>query len=763
MPPAGPFPPAAEPFIEMLDDDDSSGAPVVADRRWKLLIVDDDDDVHHATELALRGVLIEGRPLQLLHARSAAQAHALSVAQPDIAVLLLDVVMESPDAGLRLVRRLREELGRRALRVVLRTGQPGYAPEMETIRSHDINDYKTKSELTRVRLYTSLTAAIRSYRQILALEQTRAGLEVVVSASNELGRQRSLQRFAEGLVTQLAALLGVAPEGLVCAQQPGDAHEQARVIAAAGSWQELVDRPLGELAPGPVRDALTQCLRTRAAVPAPALCLHFRSAAAAGLPDSSGAAEASEASASGLALYVDAGQRIEPPDETLLAVFAASMSVAFENVMLYGQLVDYAYQDELLRLPNRNRFIELITQQLHQPEGAALALVDIDDFAAINDTLGHRVGDQVLQAAAQRLTQVMGPLVVVARIGGDTFGLLGPRERVDPGVIGLAFAEVVVAQDERMRISATMGLVQLQADSPPGAELIKDAHLALKQAKQLRRGGACYFNERMGTDARERMRLLRSLRGAFDERLLYVAYQPQVDLGSGRVLGVEALIRWRREDGSFVPPDRFIPLAERSGLIVAIGEFVLRTACDALKRLQQQSHPALRMSVNVSKVQFTDPGFPESVRRALRDSDVEARHVELEITESVAAEDLAFVLGVLAELRRIGVALAIDDFGTGYSSLSVLRQLGAQRLKIDRAFVNELAPTVAAPAEPGQGSIARMVVDLGRSLGMEVVAEGVETEAQQQALKALGCHIGQGWLYARPMPVDELQAWLARG
>ena len=756
---AGSLTPDAETFIDLLDDDESSGQPAAGELRWKLLIVDDDDDVHRATVLALRGVQIEGRALQLLHARSAAEAHGLIAAQPDIAVLLLDVVMESPDAGLRLVRQLREDLGRRALRVVLRTGQPGYAPEIETIRSHDINDYKTKSELTRVRLYTSLTAAIRSYRQILALEQTRAGLEIVVSASTQLGRQRGLQRFAEGLVTQLAALLGVPPEGLVCAQEPRDRHDDARIIAAAGSYRELIHRPLSELAPGPVKQSLLQCLQTRATVMAPALCLYFRSGADAA---AIGEGARTDAGGRGLAVHVDAQHRIEALDEHLLAVFSASMSVAFENVMLYGQLVDYAYQDELLRLPNRNRFVELITQRLQQPDNIALALVDIDDFAAINDTLGHRIGDQVLQAAAQRLTQVLGPEVIVARIGGDTFGLLGPQERVTPAVIELAFAEVMEAQDERMRVSATMGLVRLEPDSPPGAELIKDAHLALKQAKQQRRGGACYFNERMGVDARERMRLLRSLRGAFDERRLYVAYQPQVDLGSGRVLGVEALIRWRREDGSFVPPDRFIPLAERSGLIVAIGEFVLRTACHALNRLHLQGHPQLRMSINVSKVQFTDPDFPDSVRRALRDSNVEARHVELEITESVAAEDLEFVLGVLAELRQIGVALAIDDFGTGYSSLSVLRQLGAQRLKIDRAFVNELAPVDAAGTEPGQGSIARMVVDLGRSLGMEVVAEGVETEAQQSALKQLGCHIGQGWLYARPMPADELQGWLAR-
>ncbi len=739
---AEPALPESEAFIDLLDDNPAPGTEA-ATGRWRVLVVDDDEDVHQATELALRGLVIEGRPLELLHARNAEQAYQVLRDEPDIAVALLDVVMESPDAGLRLVGRVREELNRRALRVVLRTGQPGYAPEIETVRSYDINDYKTKSELTRVRLYTSLTAAIRSYRQILALEQTRRGLEIVVAATGELGRQRGLRRFAEGLVTQLCALLAVPPEGLVCAQAPADGQDVARIIAAAGRFKDLIHQPLQSLHPGAVRETLDRCLQQRAHVLRPGPCLFFSTAAG-----------------RGIAVYVELARPLEAVDEHLLGVFSASMSVALENVLLYDQLVEFAYQDQLVRMPNRNRFIELITEHLRQPEGVALALVDIDDFAAINDTLGHRVGDQVLKAAAHRLADALGADVVMARVGSDTFGLLGRESAVNPQVIEQAFAEVIEVQGERMRVSATVGLVRLNADSPPGADLIKDAHLALKQAKQHRRGGSFYFSERMGVDARERMRLLRGLRGAFDERRLYVAYQPQVDLATGRAVGAEALIRWRLDDGSFVPPDRFIPLAERSGLIVAIGEFVLRTACHELRRLHDGGHRGLRMSVNVSKSQFTDPDFLGSVSRALRDTGLQAADVELEITESVAGEDLEFVLGVLAELRRIGVGLAIDDFGTGYSSLSVLRQLGAQRLKIDRAFVNELGSS--AGGEPGQGSIARMVLDLGRALGMGVVAEGVETEAQRQALRELGCEIGQGYLFARPMTATDLEDWLRR-
>src|SRR5574343_164611 len=209
-------------------------------RPWRVLIVDDDGDVHKATELAMQGLTIEGQPLVFLHASSAAQARQQLATEDDLAVVLLDVVMESEDAGLQLVRHIRDELRLNAVRIVLRTGQPGYAPEIETGQASDINDYKTKSELTRTRLYTVLTAAVRSYRQNRALEANRRGLEMIVEASTELSRMHGINRFAEGVVTQLCALLGILPEGLVCAQMHGELGDEVRIVAAAGQYSSLI-------------------------------------------------------------------------------------------------------------------------------------------------------------------------------------------------------------------------------------------------------------------------------------------------------------------------------------------------------------------------------------------------------------------------------------------------------------------------------------------------------------------------------------------
>ncbi|WP_416760637.1 putative bifunctional diguanylate cyclase/phosphodiesterase [Roseateles sp. So40a] len=731
-------------LLQFLDDHEHADVEEHPPRKpWRVLIVDDDTDVHKATELAMQGLLVEGQPLAFLHAKSAAEARSLLGHESDIAVVLLDVVMESDDAGLQLVRHIREELRQRAVRIVLRTGQPGYAPEIETVQAYDINDYKTKSELTRTRLYTVLTAAIRSYRQIRALEANRQGLEMIVEASTELGRQHGLHRFAEGVVTQLCALLGTLPEGLVCVQAPGyaqgDPSGDARVIAAAGQYSSLINRPLHAVPVGKIRDLLARCLSVgHNLYEAGCTVLFF------GLP-----------SGRAMAALVEVQRELDELDRQLLRAFCSNIAVGFENVMLYTQLTDQAYNDPLLQLPNRTRFIELLEHNLKSPEGITLALIDLDDFADVNDAFGHRFGDQVLQAVSQRLAQRLGFNTAMARISSNAFGLLGPDEMVNGHRIGTVFDDPFTVAGERLQLSATTGLVRLAQSRALGSELLLDAQIALKRAKAGNRGASQYFSPEMGIDARERFKLLKGLRASFEERRLFVVYQPQVELTTQRVVAAEALLRWRTDEGKYVPPDQFIPLAEQSGLIVPIGEFVLRTACRQVRQLRDAGYTEFRIAVNISLAQFRHPSFIDTVRRALADADVPGDALELEITESMAMEEVSAVLRVLAEIRGTGASVAIDDFGTGFSSLSQLRRLDVERLKIDRAFVREAQSSAAG------ATIAQMVVNLGCSLGMRVVAEGIETEEQRQHLLALGCHEGQGWLFARPMPADELERWLA--
>lgn len=720
-------------FIDEPDDRVSA----LPTESWRILIVDDEADVHEATRLALRDLIVEGRSLDFLDAYSAQEAYEVLANNNDLAVILLDVVMESDAAGLWLIQRIREELGQKAVRIVLRTGQPGYAPEIDTIRAYDINDYKTKSELTRVRLFTSLTVAIRSYWQIRQIELSRRGLELIVAASTGLNKLRALQQFAEGVVTQLCALLNIAPEGLICASSCLQAENAPQVIAAAGRYGDLIQRPLQTLPDSRIRAALQQCLADKQHTFIHSACFYF-----------------DVNTSCGMAAYVDVAQPIHPVDRNLLEVFCANVSVGFENVLLHNRLLDLAYHDQLLRLPNRNRFIELINERRGDP-AMILGLLDIDDFAEIAIALDHHFGDLVLQTVATRLAQSLSPRIILARVAGDAFGLLGSEDEINPGNISRIFADPFMVQGETLRISATSSLIRLNPNSAQGGELLKDASIALKQAKRFSRGKAKFFSDDLSIAARERMHMLTHLRSAFSSERLFLVFQPQIDLPSGRVIGAEALLRWKTEEGKFISPDQFIPLAEQSGLIVPMGEWVFRTACHQLNHLNRLGYSSFRMAINVSHTQFREPDFVDMVGRVLRECQVVAAQIELELTESVAMERLDSVTAKLADIRSLGVSVAIDDFGTGYSSLSLLKQLQIDRLKIDRAFIGELNSSNSSD------NIASLIVALGRQFNLATIAEGIETEEQRQLLQEMGCQEGQGYLFSRPLPMDQLESWMA--
>lgn len=308
-------------------------------------------------------------------------------------------------------------------------------------------------------------------------------------------------------------------------------------------------------------------------------------------------------------------------------------------------------------------------------------------------------------------------------------------------------------------MSVSIGLLHLADSGDSGADCIKDAWIGIKRAKALGQGQSAWYTRSVGVEIREHTRLLNALRQAFESDRMFVVYQPQLCLQSGRVTGVEALLRWRSDDGTFVSPGSFIPVAESSGLIVYLGEWVLRRALVAIRDIRAAGYADMVVAVNVSAVQFKRPDFLQMIDTALAESGVSPDHLELEVTESVAVLGADVVEHALRALKQRGISLAIDDFGTGFSSLSYLDRLPADRIKIDRAFVNALD---SGNIEARGARIAEMVIPLGRRLGMKVLAEGVETEAQETRLRELGCDEVQGFFYARPMPLSELFVWLTR-
>lgn len=549
----------------------------------KLLIVDDDHDVHSVTELLLRDLTFDGYRLQLLHAYSSIEAFNILQQDADIAIVLLDVVMESDDAGLRLVKRVRETLHRKKLRIILRTGQPGYAPELETISNFDINDYKTKTELTRERLFTCLMAAARSYLQLAQLEQL-------------------------------------------------------------------------------------------------------------------------------------------------------------------------AYEDQLTGLHNRNGLLKAMEIAVAAGQTQSLLLLDLDHFSMLNDSFGNELADLFLQEVAKRLKAVPSA-ITAARLAADKFALLSqaPISLSEQLCRDQLSSTAISIENVTQEVSFCLGVATTQADIS-SSETLSHAYMALKRAKNAGIGQTVIFNDAMVAALRERVGLISSLNKSMEDDQLYLVYQPQFNLATKQIIGVEALARWVDDSGRHVSPAVFIELAEQAGLIGRLGQIVLIKALKDCKFLCDVI-PNFRVAVNVSSMQFKHPDFLDHVFSALTDLNFSAEHLEIELTESAAMDFSADTERKLEKLRAAGISLAIDDFGTGFSSLAYLEKLQANCLKIDKSFVDKIA-------ESGSGlRIVQTVLALGHRLNMRVLAEGIEYDNQLQALISMGCDEGQGYLMAKPMPIKALAEW----
>lgn len=724
--------------LALLDDTTAPQREVAEESGWYLLIVDDDEDVHHATEFALSDLRVLGRPLRFLHAFSAAEAIALLSRRRDVAVILLDVVMEREDAGLKAVESIRCDLGLDAVRIVLRTGQPGYAPELDAIANYDINDYKTKSELTRSKLFTTVTAAIRSFDQIQRLEASRSGLEMIIRGSSQFSAEQGLPSFAMVVINQLSDLLGIPANGMVSVCAEGDA-EAGVVLAAAGRFSRHAGQPLLAIADAAAANMLEKCLLTKQSLEAErSLALYFAGQ-----------------HGRNFAVYVESTAAISRIDRYLLDVFRANISMCSENIGLVERLRTAAYVDALTRLPNRAAQIGAMDDYLahHGSANQVLALVDIDQFSETIDAFGYRFGDQQLRSVAARLRKMLSADVLVARVGSDVFGVFGSGEVVNPESLRAVLQKPFDSEGGLHTISFSIGLVRADAAHADGADLLRNGAIALKHAKLAGPGNDAYYTAEIGRLTRQRIHMLHDLRAALERRDLFVAYQPQVDLATDAVVGIEALLRWRNAKGEFVPLEQFIAVAEQSGLIVEVGTWVLNTALLAQRELGGLGHP-LRLAVNVSPVQFRQPDFLDMVRDAIGRNSLDPRLLELEITESVALSGWSQVAERMQALKALGVQIAIDDFGTGFSSLNYLANLPADCLKIDRCFVQALDDQRSGTP------IAAMVIQLGKQLGMRVLAEGVEDCKQLQTLVGLGCCEAQGMVYAPAMTQAELLRWL---
>jgi diguanylate cyclase (GGDEF)-like protein len=453
-----------------------------------------------------------------------------------------------------------------------------------------------------------------------------------------------------------------------------------------------------------------------------------------------------------------------------LAVFAIALVVSMLDARTYvlsksldqanTELVKLALHDNLTRLPNRvllgDRLEQAIQKTNRGKKHFAVLFMDLDGFKAVNDVYGHHLGDLLLIEVARRISETKRAEDTVARLGGDEFVLLiDPGDPEDAAALASRLVEsigkVYSISRNTIHISASIGIAIFPVDGSNAHELMVNADAAMYHAKEQGRNGFCFFESAMNTNAHQQHQLQQDLRRAIDQGEFLLHYQPKVIAPNGPMTGVEALLRWQNpEREGLVPPDQFLPMAERTGLIVPIGNWVINEACRQMREWQDQGHMDWSVAVNLSTVQLAHAGLVDVVRNALERNRLEARHLVLEVTESTAMRDAEASLVILEQLAKLGVSISIDDFGTGYSSLLYLKRLPADELKIDRGFITELAQG------NDDAAIVSAIIALGQTLGLKIVAEGVETIDQQALLTHLGCNSLQGYLLGRPMTAERL-------
>ena len=429
-----------------------------------------------------------------------------------------------------------------------------------------------------------------------------------------------------------------------------------------------------------------------------------------------------------------------------------------------GHLQELANFDNLTHLPNRALYCDRLQQSMQQADRArekvVVMFIDLDHFKDVNDTLGHRVGDMLLVAASERLKVAIRTSDTVARMGGDEFTILLPAVKNVNGPLVVAtkllkrLSEPYMIEDSEIHVTASIGIAIFPDDGDTVEALLKNADTAMYEAKKNGKNMFQFYSEDMSNRTKSRIDMLGDLHHALERNQLVVYYQPKIAVPGHHVIGMEALLRWQHHNMGMISPDKFIPLAEETGLITPIGEWVLYEVCRQIKIWEANGHPSYPIAVNVSPIQFKKPQFAETVRKIVEETGVTPPLIELEVTESAIMQDVETTVLILNALKDMGFKISVDDFGTGYSSLSQLKRFPIDTLKIDKSFILNIIKNKEDEA------IVTAIISMAQSLGLNIIAEGVETIEQMQMLSDKGCYEMQGYLFSKPIPPDRIEAFI---
>jgi len=569
----------------------------------------------------------------------------------------------------------------------------------------------------------------------------KLGALKIISATNNFFSEDSFSEFCEGLILQFCASYELAPEDIICFRS-GNMTKQSdtkiRICAAAGEYARYISQPVKTLNEKELATKVDEVLRKKHTIHHSTTTLLF-------------------AGDNNFELVMLVNKKIEHDSTILqdLQLLLNGIKAGTKQVALFLDLYTNAFKDVLTKLPNRKNFIHSLNSPDYSKtmDGLNVLLIDLRDFSDVNDSLGQDTGDILLRAVAERLKSSLEETITISRVGGDVFGLLGPASQLKPEIIALIFASPFRAGQYLLPVSVNMGICHLDSEYDNGANIFRRCNLALNLAKKSPEYNHFWYSFEIEEKTVWRIELIRRLTTAFERRELELWFQPQLCLTSLKICGVEALLRWRDINGQYIPPSKFIPAAENSGLIIDLGLWMFREALRSTRMLHDQGYQDLTIAVNVSIIQLRSNHFVQNIKSLLSEFAIDSSLIELEITESVLMDEPEIVIQSLHQLKDLGFKIAIDDFGTGFSSLNYLQKMPIDRVKVDRQFVQDFT-------KDKQAHIAETIINLAHKLELSTIAEGVEREDQAEFLKQIGCEQVQGYLYARPMPLNKLFVYL---
>jgi len=773
------------------NNDPSTGTPDI--RSANILVVDDNANNLRVVE----GILKESGMRVRMALSGESALRSIEVEHPDL--VLLDIRMPGMD-GYEVCRRLRADAATAEIPVIFLSALQDVSDKLQAFQvggvDYVVKPFQAEEVLSRVRTHLELSRARRSLKEVnqqleqRVAERTRelllANADLVVRAEQEqvlndlmqLALTRSSQKEflgrAIGLLNERFHWQGSASRNLVFLVDRTSTATTLQLAAASAEVDRFDQQSCRRLAPDHCQCYQTVLEGRTAFHPAgSAPCDGLDRLQAAGSPRYWVPLMEGSQVIGALVHYLEPGATEDSLDKPLLHRIAELLSLGILRRLADEKVIHQAFHDPLTGLPNRRLFENRLHYALNRAKRmttlGTILFLDLDRFKNVNDVLGHSCGDQILLGAAERLRQVLRRDDVLARWGGDEFLVMLPS--IGHNAVEAGQATVKIAEKLReiinepfdlngteVQVGVSIGATLFPVEGVAVEDLIKRADTAMYRAKRADRNAIQFFEHSMQREAERSLKLESQMRKGIVEQEFTLFYQPQTD-ADGRPVGIEALLRWPQQDGSLILPSEFIPLAEDNGLIVPLGEWVLMEATERFAALLRQYPiaPDISLAINVSARQFESPGFVAAVERAITHSGLTPHRLKLEMTETVLMRNLDQALEIMDWLDAKGIDLAIDDFGTGYSSFAYLKRLPIRQIKIDQTFVSGL------PGSPQDAAIVAAIIGMARHLGMETVAEGVETLAELCLLRRMRCRYYQGYYFSRPRPWDDIAPMLIRG